>query len=370
MKEIRLENGGGCRHIVMNKKDSLDDVRTKIKDFYFYSTNPKERYSSLGSPDNYVAVLLDFKKDDLTPAGAHFESLEKYLKDNGLKPIQGPSFYLHLLEKPKFQTTNTVPDPINQTTTLKPAQSQQSQSTYVHSFNKNKQNNLSNNLNEIHNTFLLKTPSPHMTASSSSNYSNSKQNNVYETTRLNSSLRNNIRNNSPNRTNNLNETLTKTTPTQSNKTNATNITYTKKSPLLQKPGKKTNFSSESGSDSDSSESSTSSAVVNKKTIKRTNQEINKMKKQNGSPEKKQKIDDKTSKDKPGLATKIKTEPVDATVTKKVDNLESLCLTPNSFTDNTLNIHVEQNDFKEEMTRATKNNSKSFDSKNVILIFFC
>ena len=106
MKEIRLENGGGTRHIAMNRQDTFNEVKNKIKDFYFCTTN-RDKYTSLGSYDNYIVNLLDFKKDDLAITG-RFETLEKYLKNNGLKPIQGPSFYLHLLEKPKFQTYNPI----------------------------------------------------------------------------------------------------------------------------------------------------------------------------------------------------------------------------------------------------------------------
>ena len=95
-REIRLDDGGGLRHITMLKSDSIEDVKKKIKESYFCG---ESREASFGSFESYVANFLDFKKDHL--ALDRFESLEKYLRDYGLKPNQGSSFYLHLLDRPR-----------------------------------------------------------------------------------------------------------------------------------------------------------------------------------------------------------------------------------------------------------------------------
>ncbi len=312
-KEVSLDNGGGMRHLLMFKSDSVEDVKKKIKDSYF---GGESRVASLGSFENYIATFLDFKKDYLV--SSQFESLEKYFRENGLRPNQGASFYLHLLDRPKllpnFNPTNTSASSLRHDVdeTFKSIPEPQTNQS-IHFFNKsniNRNLSKSNDIIEISNTFLLQTkPSDTSTSINKNNFKHQAElvnkNDSFPGSKSNRNIRLNA--SMPLNTNKTNlshsaQPITTQSAVFSFKSNGsvTKVPSEKslqKSTLFTKKDTQLNLtkdinsantttnhnkevsSSSSDSDTDSSVSSTSSTRVHKKTVKRSNKEINNIKNQ-------------------------------------------------------------------------------------------
>jgi len=125
-ENIKQENGGGWRYLLLNKNDDYDAIFRKLIKLYFpgkrllfqnslnFSFNlyvfsilyQGESLTRLGRVNDYNLRMLDFQMNYFTRD--KFTTLDSYLKKNGLTLKAKPIFFLHLLKDLNKSDSNDI----------------------------------------------------------------------------------------------------------------------------------------------------------------------------------------------------------------------------------------------------------------------